>query len=207
MGKLPFVTECPLFMRCEFKHAEEILAEYNDFYLFNMAQYAQISGATDTDEDTEPETDTDETAQERRQHQIDMRVKAATDHFKSLFGNKDFGESCMIGFRPAWYELQKLLFDEFKHKISVFDSQMNHIAPYLRNIASISLFAERIIADLEGIGTPEEVNVLKDGFVIMLNRLEKEGIVFPEYNKEKKVIAKFKKPEQYVEYARKLFGV
>ena len=206
MGKMPFVTECQLFVRCEYKHAEEILQDYNDFYIFNMAQIAANNsklGGDDDDEEEHAEPD-----EEKRQQTIDGRIKMATEHFKTLFGSKDFGESSMVGFKPAWYDLQKILLDEYKKKIPIQESRMNEIAPYLRNIASVMLFAERIVADLEGAGgTPEQIEVLKDGFKLMLKNIESSGAVFPEFFKEKKAISKFKKPEQYVEYARGLFGV
>ncbi|MDR0461990.1 MAG: hypothetical protein LBG88_01490 [Christensenellaceae bacterium] len=203
MGKIPYVTSGELFVRADYKHAEEILAEYNDFYIFNMAQYNTLYHKIDEHVENEDEI---EAEVRKRLELADRAAKQATEHFAGLFGSKDFGESAMIGLRISWYDLQKILLAEFKHKTLVQDSAMNGIAPHLRNVASIMLFAERIIADLDQLdGTFEQIAVLKEGFKMLLERNEKEKLAIPEYHKAKTAFARFKKPEQYIEFCEKLF--
>ena len=202
MGKYPYVSEYQMFIRIDYKHAEEILADYNDFYIFNMAQYANIYHSVD--EILEEENiDFDEL---KRQEMAERNAIMATDHFKALFGSKDFGESSLVGFKPCWYALQKVLLQEYKHKTPIQESAMNGIARYLRNMASILIFAERVITNLEDCnGTDEQLAVLKDGFKLLLDRNEKEKLVIPEYCKTKSTILKFKRPEQFIDFCDKLF--
>ena len=203
MGKLPYITDCELFVRLDFKHAEELLAEYNDFYIFNMAQYNHIYHRVDENFETEK---LDEIDEQKRAEIADRNAKVATDYFMSLFGSKDFSESAMVGFRPAWYDLQQILLEEYKHKTPIQDSAMNGIAPILRNIASIMLFATNMIEGFENFGiTTEQTEVIKDGFRMLMERATKEKVEIPEYNKSKMAIRKFKKPEQYIDFCEKLF--
>jgi len=200
MVKLPYVSEYQTFTRSEYKQAEEILAEYNDFYIFNMAQYASIYHDAGVPDDEEEEVDL-----LKRQEQADNNAKAATEHFKELFGSKDFGESCLIGYRPAWYDLQKILFDEYKKKTPITESAMNEIAPSLRRIASVLLFGERLTSLLADMDCEvAKINAVKNGFNELLLKVSGGRIEVPEYCKEKKIIGKFKKAEQILEYAQRL---
>jgi hypothetical protein len=208
LSALSYISECELFVRVDYKHADEILAEYNDCYIFNMAQYANIYHSVDEileDDDAEPENE--EADELRRLHMAEKNAKAATDHFVSLFGSKDFGESVMVGFRPAWYDLQKILLQEYKHKTPVQESAMNRIAPYLRTVASIALFAERIISEMQGFdAAPERIAEIKEGFKHLIARAEAgEVLQIPEYNKTKATFLKYKKMEQFADFAEKLF--
>jgi len=205
IAKLPYIIECELFKRIDFKHAEEVLAEYNDFYIYNLAQYNHIYHKVDecivTDE--VPDCELDEA---KRLEIAERNAKMATDHFVRIFGSKDFGESAMVGFRPAWYDLQQILLEEYKHKTPVDQSAMNTIAPYIRNIATALLFAERVVAELESMDVEATaIDVIRDGFRLLLERVEKEKLVLPEYHKTKSAFNKFKKPEQYIEFCEKLF--
>ena len=200
MGKMAYVLEGDLFNRVDFKHAEELLAEYNDFYIFNMAQYANTSKFPDFIFGDADEEDEDTERKERE-------AKSATEQFMALFGSKDFGESSMVGFRPAWYDLQKVLLDEQKHKTDIRDSAMNKIAPTLRNIASTLLFAERIISGMDKCdAADDQVNTVKAGFKTLLVRASAGEVNLPEYAKCKKELSKLKKSEQYIEFAHNLFG-
>jgi len=202
MTKIPFVAEYHQFTRSEYKHAEEVLAEYNDFYIFNMAQVANVYHVAGDDE-----TDDEEVDLIKRQEDADENAKAATEHFKALFGSKDFGESSMIGFRPAWYDLQKILFDEYKKKTPIEESQMNVIANNLRRVASVLLFGERIVRGLEDLcADPLKIQSVKEGFEKLLEAVTKGSITIPEFNKEKKNISKFKKPEQFIDFANRICG-
>ena len=203
--KLPYVIECELFIRKDFKCAEEILAEYNDFYIFNLAQLNSIFHKEEclTDEQRE-ECEMDEA---KRLELAEKNAKAATDHFTALFGSKDFSESAMVGFRPAWYDLQQILLEEYKHKTNIAESAINGIAPYLRNVASVMLFAERVVSDFESLGAePDAIKVIKDGFKLLLEMVEKGEINMPEYHKTKTCFKKYKKPEQYIDFCEKLFA-
>jgi hypothetical protein len=80
MSKIPYVIQCELFVRTDYKHAEELLAEYNDFYVFNMAQYNSMYHKLD-DQPLEKEEEVDE---QSRLEKADQIAKAATDHFAAL---------------------------------------------------------------------------------------------------------------------------
>jgi hypothetical protein len=202
MSKIPYVIQCELFVRADYKRAEELLAEYNDFYVFNMAQYNSMYHKLD-DTPMEKEEEIDE---QQRLEQADKIAKVATDHFATLFGNKDFGESSLVALCIDWEALQRILLGEYRSKVLVQDSAMNRIAPVLRNVASIMLFAERLIGELSEMNIPhDQIKILKDGFQLLMERNQKESFTMPEYHKMKPQILKFKKPEQYIELCNRLF--
>jgi len=202
--KIPYVLECELFVAAEIKHAEDLLAEYNDFYLYNLAHYSHISEASGSY--VGQNNDQDELDEEKRRAIAEHNAKVATEHFASLFGSKDFGASSMVGFHPAWYDLQQILLEEFKHKTHIKESAMNGIAPMLRNIASLMLLAERVVSGLEKMNaSPDLITPIKEGFQLLLQSVTTERINLPEYHKNKAQFNKFKKPEHYLEFCQKLF--
>ncbi|MCL2228659.1 MAG: hypothetical protein FWC00_02390 [Firmicutes bacterium] len=202
---IPYVAECNLFAREGFKHAEELLAEYNDFYLYNMAELATIHYKIDEAQQDEAPAELDE---EKRIAIADKNAKAATDHFASLFGSKDFPEATIAGLKPAWYDLQKILLNEYKQKTPIYDSAMNGIAPGLRKIASVMLFALYVTEGMDDLNAEdEEIEAVKEGFRTLFGRIQNEKIDIPEYHKEKVKFKKFKKPTQYIEFAEKLFSL
>jgi len=206
VGKIPYVLECELFVRTEIKHAEELLAEYNDFYLYNLAYYSNISENDTYAGYVGHNNDYDELDEEKRRAIAEHNAKVATDHFQLLFGSKDFGASSMVGFQPSWYDLQQILLEEFKHKTHIKESAMNGIAPMLRNVASVMLYAERVVSELEKMSAdPELIAPLKEGFQLLLERVVAERINLPEYHKNKSQFNKLKKPEQYLEFCKDLF--
>jgi len=193
-------------VRKDYKCAEEILAEYNDFYIYNLAQINHIFHTADEClvKEEMPNCEIDEA---KRLELADKNAKIATDHFTKLFGSKDFGESSMVGFRPRWYDIQQILLEEYKHKTNITESAMNGIAPYLRGVASTMLFAERIVSEFMDLGAePDAVSLIKEGFQILLESVEKGETKVPEYNKLKAGFKKFKKPEQYIDFCEKLFA-
>jgi len=204
MGKLPYVSECELFLKLDHSHAEEIVAEFNDFFGFNMGQIHDIYYKVDPrDEDTDGE----EVDEEKRLRTADMNAKAATDHFAALFPSKEFGEGALVGFKPAYEDLQKILLEEYKQKIDIRDSALNGVAPRLRNIASLMAFASRIVEELEFLcADPHQIDMVKKGFKSLLERNERERLSIPEYFKTKPTFKKYKKPEQYIAFAEKLFA-
>jgi len=200
MGKIPYSHEFELFVKLDFKHAEEILEDYNDFYIFNMAQYNSMFHKFDE------KFDEDDEDNQKLLELADKKAKAATEHFAALFGNKDFGESSMVGFHPIWYDLQKILLQEFKHKTPIQDSAMNGIAPMLRTTASILLFAGRVVEEMENLGaTYEQLSVIKDGFRLLLERSKTEKLDIPTYHKTKANFKKYKKVDQYIDFCAGLF--
>jgi len=202
VGKLPYVNDCELFVRVEYKIAEEILAEYNDFYIFNLAEYNDIYFS----QDKTFEENGDDTDENERIAIADRKAKTATEHFTALFGSKDFGEGALVGFRPSWYDLEQILLEEYKNKTDVKNSAMNGIAPYLRNTASIMLFAEKMVSGLsEHGGTEEQIASVRQGFETLIQRNENEKLNIPEYYKLKKEISKFRKSEQYIDFSNRLF--
>ena len=198
------MNDCELFVRVEYKVAEEILAEYNDFFIYNLAEYNDLFyGKEENFEDA-----SDEISEEERIAIADRKAKTATDHFTDLFGSKDFGESALVGFRPSWYDLEQILLEEYKNKTDIKNSAMNGIAPYLRNTASIMLFAERLVTGLtEHGGSDGQIAEMKQSFESLLARNENEKLNIPEYFRVKKEISKLRKPEQFIDYNNRLFGV
>ena len=212
MGKIPYVLECELFVKAEIKHAEELLAEYNDFYLYNLAHYSHIAEGSDQQQRVShhhhvgQNNEVDELDEEKRLAIAEHNAKVATDHFALLFGSKDFGASSMVGFRPSWYDLQQILLEEFKHKTHIKESAMNGIAPALRNVASVMLYAERVVSELEKLNVaPEFMAPIKEGFELLFERVRIENIDVPEYYKNRAQFNKLKKTEQYLEFCKSLF--
>jgi len=206
-GKIPYVLECELFKRVEIKRAEELLAEYNDFKIYNLAQYQTIFGKTNDHlnlaEVTEQENEVDaKKARDIAEH----NAKVATDHFAKLLGSLDFAESSMVGFHIAWYDLQQILLEEYKNKTPATESVMNEIAPRLRTVASIMVFADRITTALERLDADKKIiATMKDGFTLLMKRCQTEQLKLPEFSVTKKQLSKFKKVEDYMEFCEKLF--
>jgi len=204
VGKIPYVLEYELFVEAEIKHAEELLSEYNDFYMYNMAHLGVI--ANELKQSHDPSDHDEELDEEKRRAIAEHNAKVATDHFTSLFGSKDFGASSMVGLRLAWYDLQQILLEEFKHKTHIKDSAMNGIAPMLRNVASVMLYAERVVSELEKFdASPELIAPIKEGFRLLLESVTAERRELPEYHKNKAQFNKFKKAEHYLEFCKGLF--
>jgi len=202
MGKLPYVNDSELFLKLDHRHAEEIIGEFNDFYGFNMSQIHDIYFHAEIEEDDE----TEGVDEEKRLSIADKNAKAATDHFAGLFPSHEYGEGALVGFRPAYEDLQKILLEEYKNKTDIRDSVINGIAPRLRNIASIMAFASRIVGDLEFLcADTEQIANVKAGFKKLIERNERERLDLPMYTKTKDTFKKYKKAEQYIAFAEKLF--
>jgi hypothetical protein len=211
MAKFPYISECQLFVQVDYKHADEIIHDYNDFYGYNIAQCNNIYHSVDEilkDDNDNDDGGTEEIDINEKQkifQAAEHSAKNATEHFQRMFGSKDFGESALFGFEPNWDNLQKVLSDENKRKVPIQESTLNPIAQYLRRVASIVTFAGRIITNLEDIGaSDEQISAAKDGFKKLLARAEQE-IEIPEYHKTKQQIIKFRKAEQFLAFCEKLF--
>jgi hypothetical protein len=199
--------DCPLFTRCEISRAEELLAEYNDFYIYNLAQYNCQAENRKLDNFNGDGEDGESGAElQMRKDMAEHNARVASEHFVSLFGSKDFGESAMVGFHPDWYDLQQILLEESRTKTPISQSVMNSIAPRLLTVASLMLFAEKIVSGLEKLNAGDIFTVpVKEGFEILLEKCKSGTVKMPEFYKNKASITKFKKPEQYLELCDKLF--
>ena len=224
--KFPYVTEYKLFERVDVREAEELLREYNDFYIYNQSQYNDIFRKLDAKDTNESETgeEDDERLAQLRALRAEQNAKAATDHFAALFGSKDFAESTLVGLKFSWYDLQQLLLEEFRTKTLASQSIMNHVAPRLRRIASALLFAEYMIAklgkmykqpssnkqqdiekaDIHNQRMEVAVTGVKSFFVDLLELLAKDdNAVLPEFGKSRNALAKLKTPEAIIEFCTK----
>lgn len=224
MVKFPYVEDYSLFDRIDIRAAEELLRDYNDFYLYNQSQYNDIFKKDDPG-DVEVTTEDSEVSAEMRRAQAEQNAKVAVDSFARLFGSKDFAESAMVGLRISWEDLQQILLGEFKSKTSVEHSATTHIAYSMRNLASLLLFAERIAygvgrlkknpagakkpADIEKVTehnrrVEEADTKIRNGFVALLAGVSRNEVILPEYNKTKKDVAKLKTVDGYTDFCEKV---
>lgn len=221
--KFPYVAEYSLFERVEFRVAEEILRDYNDFFKYNESQYNDIFRKA-PGLDGERENPEDEKERLLQRNRAEQNAKGATDHFRSLFASKDFAESALVGYRIAWDDLQQILIEEFRAKIPAQQSAMNDIAPKLRTIASIVLFAEYMVsklgkmyktttstkpADIEKTNShnakvDETLEGIKVFFGDFLSVVQSSQRVTHEYAKSKNALAKLKTPEAVIEFCKNL---
>ena len=211
MLKFPYVIEYKLFEKIDLLQAEDLLNEYTDFYEYNRTQVGQYIGSQAQEDDTPQPQDENEAKiiAERIAHNRSVCV----DHFEKHFGSKDFAEACLMGLKIDFYALQEILISEQRRGIPITSSSINIIAPKLRVLASILLFAERIVGGLERL---TEVDKLKEkaqmaaefareGFNLLLERTLEQDIAVPEFNGSKKELSKIKTVDGYVDYCEKLF--
>jgi len=217
MTKFAYVDEYKMFERAEVRVAEELLAEYQDFFVYNQSQYRDIFRKFDVDDDG----DDDEKTIEAKRLRAEMNSKAASDHFGLLFGSKDFAHSALLGLRINWDNLQQILLEEFRCKTLATMSAMNHIAPTLRKLASILLFAEYFYDKLNRMYKTKEnpkndehnekidktVAGVKIYFENLVEGLAKNsGAEIPEFTKTKNQLAKLRNVEVIIEFVDKNLG-
>ncbi|MCL2846332.1 MAG: hypothetical protein FWE38_01450 [Firmicutes bacterium] len=213
MTKCPFVLDYKIFERVEIKDADELLREYNDFYVYNQTQYRDLF-TFDQSGDSNAELDDQEDGEVVVARPL-VPAPNAVEHFTKLFGSKDFAESCFTGLKIGWYDLQQILLEEFRTKTPAHLSAMNSIAPRLRAIATVLLFAEYMHTKVEKMrkeGESEKTAQhnqkvdavlahVTDVFPILFEKIAVGGdIVLPEYNKSKNALAKLKTPEAVTEF-------
>jgi len=212
--QFPFVIDYKLFERVDVREAQEILDEFNDFFLYNQSQYNDVFRKISIPEEE------DDKVKEQMKLTAEKNAKAATDHFGALWG-KDFAESCFCGLKISWYDLQQILLEEFRSKTPATASKMNKIASGLRRVASTLLFAEYLQskvktfykhtnsekpADLEKVRVHNEavdagLRRITLWFPEILARLaEGSDCPLPEYNKSKNQLAKLKNIEAVLEF-------
>lgn len=219
MIKFAYIDGYNIFARADLRTAEELLREYNDFYVYNQSQYSHIFSKVEIDEDDHD----DEKTIEVKKLRAEANAKAASDHFATLFGSKDFAHSSLIGLRISWDDLQKIMLEEFRSKTPATSSAMNHIAPTLRKLASSLLFAEYFYdkinrmyksidvkpTEIEKVKAHNErvdsaLRHLREWIDELLERLNKgrEGDL-PEYYAYKNKLYKYKTVEMILEFVEK----
>jgi len=221
--KFPFVVDYWVFERVDIRVAEELLSEYNDFYGYAQTLVAEVDGGPvpdldDERSDAERSDDKGDMSQKTARFNLDRlehNKTVAVEHFKKLFGSKDFAEACLVGLKIDFDGLYNILDAERRRGTPITESGLNKIAPKLRNLATTLLYAERIVGGLERLldntdGDPrvkDAVGFARDGFNILLERQVEEEVTLPEYNRVKKEIGKIKTAAAYIDYCEKLFFI
>jgi len=217
LPKCPFVVGYKLFERVEIREADEQLAEYNDFMVYNQSQYRDIFRHYKPQVGEEPDPE----YQEELEKAAELNAKKAVEHFTNLFGSRDFPESTLCGLKISWFDLQRILLEEFRHKTPATASSMNSIAPRLLRLASALLFGEYLHAKLERMVKPltsssaaaNEKSALHNADVekateyvhavinVLVAKIASgEDVQVPEFNASKKDLAKLRTPESIVDY-------
>lgn len=198
MVKFPYVEGYNFGQIVEIKVAEELLREYNDFFLYNQDQLATIFNTVERDEDDEE----DPMAQQR----AEQNAKAATDRFSEWFGSQDFAKSAMVGLRIVWDDVQQILLEEYRKKTPIDQSAMNFIAPRLRAVCSVLLFAEYLNTKLgrsKKEGSEEVARAVSEFFTILLEKMGNgEDVRVPEFSKSKKSLEKLKTLESILGFVK-----
>jgi hypothetical protein len=222
MVKFPYIVDYKLFEKIDLIVAEKLLSEYNDFHVSNRAQMdATLRKSYDAMSSVESE---EELAILREQEDHNRCVSES--HFKQLFCNPDLTEAVLVGLTIDVDRLTEILLEEFRSRTPITQSALNAIMPRIRCVASVLLFAERIVgglnkmivdtADISGdklnkaVANNEKaelaIEFASDGFVLLLERLQQcEALDVPEFSKHKVALGKIKTVEGYIDFCEKLF--
>ena len=214
MHKFPYIVDYVVGGdQVEIKVAEELLKEYEDFYLYNRTQYSEVfkkylpEGEMQNDGD-----DGDAKLLELRKLRAEQNAKAAVDHWAKLFRSMDFAQGSLLGIKIDWDALQQILLEELKSKIHPTDSSMNFIAPPLRKLCSILLFNYELnetLSKIEKRGKCAALQIdearksIADKTNDLLTKLAKGdllGVTVAEYHKSKSTIIKIKTPEAIINF-------
>jgi hypothetical protein len=203
MTTFPFVLRYSL-ERVDLTAAEDLLAQYNDFYVYNLAQY-QNYAQLKVDDSGELSNATEELGQD----EIAQLEKQGNDNagvFAKVWGSLDFASATLMGLEIDWQIIQVSLLEEQRRKIPAIESGMNEAGNKLRNVASVLSFADKIVTDLTAKNTESGmVTLIKQGFELLLNELSARDIKIPEYNIEKPKYLKIKTADGIIDFAQKLF--
>jgi hypothetical protein len=203
MATFPFVIKYSL-TRVDLTHAEDLLAQYNDFYVYNLAQY-QNYAKLKVDDSGEISNENEELGKE----EIERLEKLGNDNagvFAKVWGSMDFASATLMGLAIDWQPIQVSLLEEQRRKIPALESGMNETGNKLRKVASILSFADKITTDLTSKKADLEiVELIRQGFEMLLAELSKRDIKIPEYNIEKTKYLKIKSADGIIDYAQKLF--
>jgi hypothetical protein len=204
MVKFPYVVNYNLEL-VEIPEAEKLLAEYNDFYVFNQAQYLN-NKKDETDDDKE--IDGDETAKNENSKVLEKIAHDDEKDFSALWGSRDFASATLMGMSIEWDKIQEILMEEQERGTHPKDSSMNATAKQLRCVASLLTFMNKILnAFNEKHANPEMVGLIRSGFEILLEELSTRELEIPEYEKEKTKFLKIKTIDGLIDYAKILFAL
>lgn len=205
-----YVTKYQVGDKVEIPVAEELLANYNDFYASNLEFYQGRIKKTDGIENesvTEPDLATDLPPEEMAQ--AEKKVNDDVKAFAATWGSLDFASATLVGLAIDWDRLQEQLLVEQEKKIRPADSALMPVAQKLRKIASVLSFSERIVTRLRGKAVDKAmVDLVIKGFTVLLQQVYTRDLDFPELNgAENKKIMKLKTVDGIIDYANKLFAL
>lgn len=210
MLSFDYVTKYQVGDKVEIPVAEELLANYNDFYAANQEFYQGHIKKTDGIEnesviEPEPEGELapEEIAQAEKKVNDDVKAFAAT------WGSMDFASATLVGLDIDWDRLQEQLLVEQEKKIRPADSALVPVGQKLRKVASVLSFSERIVTRLRGKAVDKQmVDLIIKGFTVLLQQVYERNLDFPEMNgAENKKIMKLKTVDGIIDYANKLFAL
>lgn len=210
MLSFDYVTKYQVGDKVEIPVAEELLANYNDFYAANLEFYQGRIKKTDGIENesvVEPDPDAglapEELAQAEKKVNDDVKAFAAT------WGSMDFASATLVGLAIDWDRLQEQLLVEQEKKIRPADSALLPVGQQLRKVASVLSFSERIVTRLRGKAVDKEmVDLIIKGFTALLQQVHDRDLDIPEMNgAELKKIMKLKTVDGIIDYANKLFAL
>ena len=185
--------------------AKALLAEYNDFHAFNVAQYQNCAKARVHEDGIYREEEVD--AEEAKQ----LEKKAFDDvgEFEKVWGSVDFAAAALVGMSVEWDKIQEKLLEEQRKNIRPADSGMKEAGRTLRKAASILTYSERVVTTLRAKHIEEDmITLMKHGFEMLLAEVKKQGenIEIPEFSGvEKTRFSKIKTADGIIDYANKLF--
>ena len=191
----------------DFGVAKELLDEYNDFLESNKVQYYDQAKKLDF----KPDENTSEKDLELFKNNAEKRANEAVSHFKNLF-NGDLATGTLVGMKIDWDSLQQIIIEELNDKpqINIQKSVLNTIAPRLKIVASVLLFAEYMVTKLEKFKTmpkfnPDSVDEIikqvKNGFLALLQGIsDGDNVDVLEFTKSKNLVAKLKTPEAVLDF-------
>lgn len=203
MAVFPFVNKYSL-TRVDLSYAQDLLAQYNDFYVYNLAQY-QNYAKLKVDDSGEISNENEELGKE----EAERLEKVGNDNaavFARVWGSVDFASATLMGLEIDWQPIQVSLLEEQQRKIPAPESGMNDAGSKLRKVASILSFTDKITTDLTvKKANLEIVELIRQGFEMLLAELSKRDIEIPEYNVEKAKYLKIKSADGIIDYAQRLF--
>lgn len=203
MVSFPFVKKYQL-SRVDLSHAKDLLDQYNDFYVYNLAQYQNYA-----DLKTNDAGELSDGNEELDQSEIERLEKMGNDNagvFARIWGSVDFASATLMGLEIDWQPMQAGLLEEQRRKVPALESELNAVGVKLRKVSSVLSFVDRITTDLSNKKANDEiVALIRQGFEMLLTELSKRDIEVPEYNVEKTKYQKLKSADGIMDYAQKLF--
>lgn len=188
--------------------AEELLANYNDFYAANTEFYQGSIKKNALDDNGNGETEPEELAPED-QARAEKRVNDDVKAFSQMWGSMDFASATLVGLNIDWDKIQDRLLVEQAQKVRPEDSALIPVAQTLRRVASVLAFSERIVTRLRGKAVDEAmIQLMVQGFNALLQQVHDKQIEIPElHGAENKRISKLKTVDGIIDYANSLFAL